>query len=103
MTVALHAIDPNRDSALAGKEIIIDDYREAYWWVRDKTPDDARIMAWWDYGYQVRPSEKRWRAAGGRQLFAAVKFPGKSTALLSVVGEREVVLAKSCLPPVCDG
>jgi dolichyl-diphosphooligosaccharide---protein glycosyltransferase len=27
---------------------IVDDYREAYYWLRDNTPEDARIMAWWD-------------------------------------------------------
>ena len=37
-----------------GETIIIDDYREAYWWLRDNTPEDSRVMAWWDYGYQVR-------------------------------------------------
>jgi dolichyl-diphosphooligosaccharide--protein glycosyltransferase len=36
-----------------GTVVTLDDYREAYWWLRDKTPDDARIMAWWDYGYQI--------------------------------------------------
>ena len=36
-----------------GEEIIVDDYREAYWWLRDHTPKDARVMAWWDYGYQI--------------------------------------------------
>lgn len=36
-----------------GKVITVDDYREAYWWLRDNTPEDARIMAWWDYGYQI--------------------------------------------------
>ncbi|KAJ1478227.1 Oligosaccharyl transferase STT3 subunit-domain-containing protein, partial [Baffinella frigidus] len=48
-----------------GKEIIIDDYREAYWWVRDKTPDDARIMAWWDYGYQIAGIGNRTTIADG--------------------------------------
>jgi dolichyl-diphosphooligosaccharide--protein glycosyltransferase len=28
--------------------IKVDDYREAYWWLRDNTPEDSRIMAWWD-------------------------------------------------------
>ena len=36
-----------------GQEIIVDDYREAYHWLRDKTPEDSRVMAWWDYGYQI--------------------------------------------------
>ena len=33
--------------------VIMDDFREAYHWLRENTPDDARIMSWWDYGYQV--------------------------------------------------
>jgi dolichyl-diphosphooligosaccharide--protein glycosyltransferase len=32
---------------------MVDDYREAYWYLRDSTPEDARVMAWWDYGYQI--------------------------------------------------
>lgn len=35
-----------------GKIVKIDDYRQAYFWLRDNTPEDARIMAWWDYGYR---------------------------------------------------
>jgi dolichyl-diphosphooligosaccharide--protein glycosyltransferase len=27
-----------------GGTIMIDDFREAYWWVRDNTPKDSRIM-----------------------------------------------------------
>ncbi|CDJ60271.1 oligosaccharyl transferase STT3, putative [Eimeria maxima] len=30
-----------------------DDFREAYNWLRQNTHKKARIMAWWDYGYQV--------------------------------------------------
>lgn len=36
-----------------GSPAIIDDYREAYYWLRMNTPEDAKIMAWWDYGYQI--------------------------------------------------
>lgn len=36
-----------------GSNHIIDDYREAYYWLRQNTPPDAKIMAWWDYGYQI--------------------------------------------------
>ena len=31
----------------------MDDFREAYYWLRKNTPVDARIMSWWDYGYQI--------------------------------------------------
>lgn len=37
----------------SGQRQIIDDYREAYYWLRKNTPEDARIMSWWDYGYQI--------------------------------------------------
>lgn len=36
-----------------GSPAIIDDYREAYYWLRMNTPEDAKVMAWWDYGYQI--------------------------------------------------
>ena len=36
-----------------GERRIIDDYREAYYWLRMNTEPDARIMSWWDYGYQI--------------------------------------------------
>jgi dolichyl-diphosphooligosaccharide--protein glycosyltransferase len=49
----------------SGEEIIVDDYREAYWWLRDKTPEDARIMAWWDYGYQITGIGNRTTIADG--------------------------------------
>lgn len=36
-----------------GSNFIIDDYREAYYWLRQNTPPNAKIMSWWDYGYQI--------------------------------------------------
>ncbi|OJJ46268.1 hypothetical protein ASPZODRAFT_133299 [Penicilliopsis zonata CBS 506.65] len=36
-----------------GSQHIIDDYREAYYWLRQNTPANAKIMSWWDYGYQI--------------------------------------------------
>lgn len=32
---------------------ILDDFREAYYWLSQNTDNDARIMSWWDYGYQI--------------------------------------------------
>lgn len=37
----------------SGQRQIIDDFREAYYWLRKNTPEDARVMSWWDYGYQI--------------------------------------------------
>uniref|UniRef100_A0A5K4F9E4 Dolichyl-diphosphooligosaccharide--protein glycosyltransferase subunit STT3A n=1 Tax=Schistosoma mansoni TaxID=6183 RepID=A0A5K4F9E4_SCHMA len=36
-----------------GNRHILDDYREAYYWLRENTKADAKIMSWWDYGYQI--------------------------------------------------
>jgi len=48
-----------------GQMITVDDYREAYWWLRDNTPQDARVMAWWDYGYQISGIANRTTIADG--------------------------------------
>ena len=48
-----------------GKVIKLDDYRQAYFWLRDNTPEDARIMAWWDYGYQITGIANRTTIADG--------------------------------------
>jgi len=34
-----------------GSRVIIDDFREAYYWLKMNTKKDAKIMSWWDYGY----------------------------------------------------
>lgn len=36
-----------------GNRVFFDDYREGYYWLRQNTPEDAKIMSWWDYGYQI--------------------------------------------------
>lgn len=36
-----------------GSRLIVDDYREAYYWLKQNTAPDANIMSWWDYGYQI--------------------------------------------------
>ncbi len=36
-----------------GSKVIFDDFREAYYWLRMNTAPDAKIMSWWDYGYQI--------------------------------------------------
>ena len=35
------------------KSYIIDDYREAYSWLRTNTEKNSSILSWWDYGYQI--------------------------------------------------
>lgn len=36
-----------------GTRQILDDFREAYFWLSQNTADDANVMSWWDYGYQI--------------------------------------------------
>lgn len=42
-----------------GERKNIDDFREAYYWIRMNTPEDSKIMAWWDYGYQLTGNTNR--------------------------------------------
>jgi len=48
-----------------GQPVMVDDYREAYHWLRDHTEKDSRVMAWWDYGYQIAGIAKRTSIADG--------------------------------------
>ena len=43
----------------------MDDYRLAYGFLREETPHDARVMAWWDYGYQITGVGNRTTIADG--------------------------------------
>ncbi|CAG8463541.1 92_t:CDS:2 [Diversispora eburnea] len=36
-----------------GSQYIIDDFREAYYWLRKNTDYSSKVMSWWDYGYQI--------------------------------------------------
>ena len=42
-----------------GSRYVIDDYREAYRWLSQNTKKDAKIMSWWDYGYQITGMSNR--------------------------------------------
>ncbi|CAL8105252.1 unnamed protein product [Calicophoron daubneyi] len=46
-SIVLESVSPS------GERHILDDYRAAYYWLRQNTKPDARIMSWWDYGYQI--------------------------------------------------
>lgn len=48
-----------------GKTFIVDDYLKGYQWIDKNTPKDARVMAWWDYGYQITGIAKRTSIADG--------------------------------------
>ena len=42
-----------------GSLVVVDDYREAYKWLRENTPEDAKVLSWWDYGYQLSAFSNR--------------------------------------------
>jgi len=42
-----------------GSRVIFDDFREAYRWLNFNTAPDARVMSWWDYGYQISAMANR--------------------------------------------
>ena len=48
-----------------GRTVMVKDYVEAYDWLRTQTPEDARVMAWWDYGYQITGIGNRTSIADG--------------------------------------
>jgi dolichyl-diphosphooligosaccharide--protein glycosyltransferase len=48
-----------------GGRLLIDDYYKGYKWIDKNTPKDSRMMAWWDYGYQITGIAKRTSIADG--------------------------------------
>ena len=42
-----------------GTRVQYDDYREAYFWLRQNTHENAKILSWWDYGYQMSAMANR--------------------------------------------
>jgi len=44
---------------------MITDYLDGYKWLKANTPQDARVMAWWDYGYQITGIGNRTSIADG--------------------------------------
>lgn len=40
-------------------DFLVDDFKEGYAWLKENTPEDARIMSWWDYGYQISSFSNR--------------------------------------------
>ena len=60
--------------------VIVNDYIEAYTWLKEHTPEDSRVLAWWDYGY----------------VFDAVYFVYTCRRLIDrtmIAGTRSLVLA----------
>lgn len=42
-----------RVNKTSNEKEVHDDYREAFAWLRQNTPEDAKVLSWWDYGYQI--------------------------------------------------
>jgi dolichyl-diphosphooligosaccharide--protein glycosyltransferase len=42
-----------------GRRHIVDDFREAYYWLRMNSKPDSKIVSWWDYGYQIAGMSNR--------------------------------------------
>ena len=42
-----------------GRMHIVDDFREAYYWIRKNTHPRAKVFSWWDYGYQLAGFSER--------------------------------------------
>jgi len=48
-----------------GEVVTVTDYLDAYHWLNENTPYDARVLAWWDYGYQITGIGNRTSLADG--------------------------------------
>ena len=40
-------------------------FSDGYNWLKENTPEDARILSWWDYGYQINGIANRTTLADG--------------------------------------
>jgi dolichyl-diphosphooligosaccharide--protein glycosyltransferase len=48
-----------------GTPVMVDDQLKGYQWLKKNTPEDARVLAWWDYGYQITGIGNRTSLADG--------------------------------------
>jgi len=62
--IAPHMGHPSIVFKQRGGEMVTD-YLDGYKWIKANTPEDARIMAWWDYGYQITGIGNRTSIADG--------------------------------------
>lgn len=66
---------------------ILDDFREAYYWLRQNTDEHARVMSWWDYGYQIAGMANR------TTLVDNNTWNNSHIALVSFILRREMIHA----------
>ena len=57
----MHTCTHTGNAQSDGEAMVMDDFREAYAWLRHNTDPDAKVLAWWDYGYQVQHSAPQFR------------------------------------------
>jgi len=48
-----------------GRHVIVRDYYDGYMWLKNNTPEDSRVLAWWDYGYHISGIAERISLADG--------------------------------------
>ena len=48
-----------------GDTVLVRDYLDSYEWLNANTPADARVLSWWDYGYQITGIANRTTLADG--------------------------------------
>lgn len=86
---------------------LIDDFREAYYWLRQNTPKDAVVMSWWDYGYQIagmadRPTLVDNNTWNNSKWFSVVSVYVESEAISQLTSRRWArqcpVLKRSRIP-----
>jgi len=66
--IAVHMSNPQlmfQTTLQNGQSVIVDDYYKGYIWLKENTPEDSRVMAWWDYGYQITGVANRTSIADG--------------------------------------
>jgi asparagine N-glycosylation enzyme membrane subunit Stt3 len=81
-----------------GSRQIIDDFREAYYWLWQNTHEDARVMSWWDYGYQIAGMANRTTLVDNNTWnnshIALVNFDIPSHVLVPSIGISGMVLGE---------
>lgn len=94
-----------------GSQHIIDDFREAYYWLRQNTKQDAVVMSWWDYGYQIagmadRPTLVDNNTWNNSAYFVWSMLAGTNTwfilQLILPPSERQWQAMKLSHTPFCD-
>jgi dolichyl-diphosphooligosaccharide--protein glycosyltransferase len=76
-------------SSAGDADAYVDDFREAYMWLRLNTPEDAKVLAWWDYGYQIAALANRTTFCDGNTWnHTAIAAVGRVLVSSEVEGAR---------------